>query len=101
MVLFDAVTAGGESGTIHRVNIREQAVPAGIFGYSTHHFSIAEAVELARAMNMLPDQLVLYGIEGESFAIGEGLSTPVQDAIPEVLRRVEQEISKLCSPLPA
>ena len=40
---------------------------------------LPEAVALARELDRLPTRLIVYGIEGESFETGEGLSDPVPD----------------------
>src|SRR5690242_9288233 len=83
-VLCDAVHAGAAPGTIHRLDARQQPIPSGFFRYSTHAFSVAEAVELARALGALPAQMVIYGIEGADYASGVGLSPAVEAAANEV-----------------
>ena len=62
------------------------------FNFSTHGFGVAEAVELARSLNQLPPQLIIYGIEGKNFADGFGLSPEVEGAAAQVVRRVLLEI---------
>lgn len=95
VILVDAVQAGGAPGTIHRLDAQVAPIPAQFFHYSTHAFSVAEAVELARALDELPPRLILYGIEGESFEAGAPLSPAVARAVPEVAQRVRQEIQEL------
>lgn len=92
VILVDAVQSGEAPGTIHRFDAQAQSIPAKFFHYSTHAFSVAEAVELARALNQLPPRLVIYGIEGENFAAGEKLSLEVAATVDELLSRVRQEI---------
>ena len=70
----------------------EQEIPSRFFHYSTHAFSLAEAVELARAMDELPPQLVVYGIEGSDFGSGEGLTPRVAEAVQPVANRVREEV---------
>src|SRR6516225_4285895 len=67
VILIDAVHCGGAVGSIHRFDAAMQPVPGSFFHYSTHAFSVAEAVELARALNQLPPRLIIYGIEGKNF----------------------------------
>ncbi len=55
---------------------------------STHGFGVAQAIELARALNQLPKHLRIYGIEGRQFEIGAPVS-------PEVLAAVECLAQKL------
>jgi hydrogenase maturation protease len=88
VILCDAVRSGAAVGTIHRLEAHRQPIPAGFFRYSTHAFSVAEAVELARALGQLPPHLVLYGVEGSDFTAGIGLSPPVAGAAQEVVRQV-------------
>ncbi len=94
--LFDAIVSGAEVGTIHRLDAWVQSVPGKFFHCSTHAFSLAEAVELARVLNQLPAKLIIYGIEGKSFAAAIGLSPEVDRAAREVVRRVLLELEKNC-----
>ena len=92
VMLVDAVRSGAPAGSIHRLDARKAPVPRGFFHYSTHAFSVAEAVELARSLNQLPPYLVVYGIEGENFAAGVGLSPPVEQAVQGVAERAAEEV---------
>jgi hydrogenase maturation protease len=93
VILCDAVRSGAAPGTIHRLEAHRQPIPAGFFHYSTHAFSVAEAVELARALGQLPPHLVLYGVEGATFAAGVGLSPVVAQAAQAVVRQVLAEVN--------
>jgi hydrogenase maturation protease len=95
VILVDAVQSGAAPGTIHRLDATHTPVPSRFFHYSTHAFSVAEAVELARALDQLPPRLILYGIEGGNFAAGEELSPEVAAAMDELLPRITQEIQSV------
>lgn len=99
VILVDAVQSGGAPGTIHRLDATDTPVPLRFFHYSTHAFSVAEAVELARALDQLPSRLILYGIEGHDFTAGEQLSPKVAAALDELLARVRAEIQSLVANL--
>lgn len=92
LIICDAVYAGGEPGTIHVLEPHKQAVPSKFFNYSTHAFSLAEAIEMSRALNRLPKQVTIYGIEGESFVAGITLTEKVQAAMVEVIAKVKAQI---------
>jgi hydrogenase maturation protease len=96
VVLIDAVHSGAEPGEIHRLDAQAQPIPANFFHYSTHAFSVAEAVELARELGQLPPRLIVYGIEGKDFTSGEGLSPEVAAAVEEVARQVKGELCTKC-----
>jgi hydrogenase maturation protease len=92
VMLVDAVRSGASPGTIHRLDARAAPMPIGFFHYSTHAFSVAEAVELARSLDQLPAHLVVYGIEGTTFAAGVELSPAVEQAVEAVVERIAQEV---------
>ena len=95
VILIDAARSGAAPGTIHRFDATRTPIPSRFFHYSTHAFSVAEAVELARNLGRLPSRLIIYGIEGRDFAAGERLSPEVAASVDELLRRVRQEIEEL------
>lgn len=96
-VVCDAVTSGAPAGTLHVVRTGPDLPPLTP-GHSqeagSHDFGLASAVELARALGRLPE-VVVVGIEAESFGWGEPLSRPVASAVPaavaEVLRLLTHE----------
>lgn len=92
VVLIDAVRAGGLPGTIHRIDIHAKRLPSGFFHYSTHAFSIAEAVELARVLGDLPPAMLVYGIEGADFRPGSRLTTAVERAVAAVVGEIGRQL---------
>jgi hydrogenase maturation protease len=91
VILIDAVAARGRPGKIHRIDARETSLPAHFLACSTHDFGVAAAIELARTVGLLPPHVILYGVEGQDFAPGAGLSSPVARAVRTVAARVIQE----------
>jgi hydrogenase maturation protease len=92
VILVDAVCSGSEAGTIHRIEAHRETLPTELFRYSTHAFSVAEAVELGRVLNQLPACMIVYGIEGKSFVAGVGLSPEVDEAIERVVNCVLKDM---------
>jgi hydrogenase maturation protease len=92
VVLIDAVFSGAEAGTLHRLDAQAGAIPRELFRYSTHAVTVAEAIELARALGRLPPKLVVYGIEGKDFTTGVGLSPEVEGRVDELAERVLREL---------
>ncbi len=84
VLLADAVCSGGEAGEVHRVEAAAGPLPASLAGASTHALGLAEAIELARALERLPPRLVLYGIEAASFETGAEPSPAVRAAAERV-----------------
>lgn len=91
--LVDAVQAGSAPGTIHLLDAARDTIPSSFFHYSTHAFSLAEAVELARVLGQLPPRLIIHGIEGRDFSSGEGLSSEVAEAAARVVHQIANEFN--------
>ncbi len=103
VILADAVRGGGQPGEIYRFPVHEGPLPAELFpDISSHAWGVAQAVALGRALKQLPPYLVVYGIEGENFSLGQELSPAVAAAVPEVARRIRREIEEIrragCAP---
>ena len=92
VILCDAVQSGAAPGTIHRLEPAWTPVPTGFFRYSTHAFSVAEAIELARALGELPPRMLVYGIEGADFAAGLALSPAAGGAVDAVVCAVVADL---------
>jgi hydrogenase maturation protease len=91
-LVVDAVASGAEPGTVHRFDASERAVPAGVFRGSTHALGVGEAIELARALGRLPGRVLVYGVEGEEFAAGDGLSPAVAAAVEPLVAELIEEV---------
>ena len=93
VIVVDAVVSGGVPGSIHRFDAHD---PAAIFPVSwspsSHGWGLSEALALGKVFQNLPPVLIIYGIEGEDFSMGDRLSPAVAAAIPEAARRIIQEI---------
>lgn len=97
VVLIDAVQstgAAGQPGRVHRFDVVGQPLPSDFFHYSTHAFSVAEAVELARVLGLLPSVMVVIGITGESFAPGSLLSPAVEEAVASVTAEIARVLNR-------
>jgi hydrogenase maturation protease len=89
VVVVDAVSSGADPGTIFRFEVGDEPLPVKLFGApSTHALGLAEAVELARSLGRLPRRVLVYGVEGESFGFGQGLSVPVAAAADRLTEEV-------------
>ncbi len=63
--------------------------------FSSHAFGVADAIEMARELHQLPPVTILYGIEGEAFDPGVGLSDSVLKSLPRLLAMIEQDLCRL------
>jgi len=91
VVIVDAMVTGAAPGTIRRFDATAGPLPREAFAVSSHAFGVAEAVETARALGRLPATVIVYGIEGESFALGTDLTDRVQQACLRVAQDIVAE----------
>lgn len=89
--VIDAVCSGGTPGTVYQFDAAT-ALTEHFRHRGTHTFSLADVVELARALGRLPRQLAGFGIEGASFNIGDGLSPQAEAAVEEVTDLLLREL---------
>jgi hydrogenase maturation protease len=85
VTVIDAVRSGAAPGTVHCFEAGERPLPAVFGRSSTHHLGLAAAIELARVLGRLPRRLVVLGIEGADFGMGEGLTPAVDGAVDRVV----------------
>jgi len=92
VIIVDAVSSDAKAGTVFRIDAKKDTVPIKFFHYSTHAFSVSEAIELARVMNVLPPKLSVYGIEGNDFTAGTTISLLVQQAAHKIIEQIVKEL---------
>ena len=92
-LVIDGISSGAEPGKVHRFDVTDASLPAQVFNSSTHSMGLPEAVELARELGRLPGRLIVYGIEGQSFETGEGLSATVQRTVEKLVMDLYHELT--------
>lgn len=91
VVLVDGIRSGAAAGTIVRIDAGAAALPTQLHGTPSHATSVAQAIELARALGRLPAKVVVYGIEGTAHRLGSSLSEPVLAAVGPAAEAVRHE----------
>ena len=82
-IIIDAAAFGAEPGTVRRLDVAAQCVPAGR-ARSSHGLGLAEAIELTRALGALPLPCLIYLVQGSVWEAGAALSPPVAAAVPRL-----------------
>jgi hydrogenase maturation protease len=90
VLLVDAVVTGAPPGAIYLWDGLQQHI-AGSCPTSSHGLDIVQAIELARALDRLPRQLRICGIEAREFSVGAKITKPVQQAGKAVLKAILKE----------
>lgn len=90
--LIDAAVMGLEPGSLREFDASGAPLPALGGAFSSHALGLSEAIELARALGVLPRVCRVFAVEAVSFETGESLSDPVAQAIPRVVQAVKDSI---------
>lgn len=91
--IIDAVMTGAPSGTIHRLSIDELThLPKPL---SSHGIGLIEALDIGKALNELPEQLILYGVEIENIDEPFRITKTSQKSIKQIVTMLEQDIKRL------
>jgi hydrogenase maturation protease len=94
--LVDAVSSGNTPGNVYRFDAITKPLPRHLFkNYSTHSFDILEIIALAKNLNSLPEELIIYGVESNDFRMGFGISDEVRKAGLKVSKYIKKEIEKV------
>lgn len=95
LILVDAVRGGGRAGQLYRLEIRSSGVlEEAVAPMSLHEFGVAEALEQARALGILPRRVVLLGMEPARIEPGMELSAEAARALPALVRLVRAELGR-------
>lgn len=79
-ILIDACVSGAPVGTIHTLDLQTTRAPERGARASSHGFGLAQAVELARALGVLPQRCVIHAIEAARFDHGASMTPEVAAA---------------------
>jgi len=94
VILVDACSSGSEPGTLFEVSGREVEHLPPLTGINMHAFRWDHAIAFGRWLlkDEYPANVTAYLIEGETFAIGEGLSPAVDRAVDQLVDRLLERL---------
>jgi hydrogenase maturation protease len=94
-VCVDAAAPMGAPGRVHRIDLASGELPQELLSTSTHGFGLAEAIEMARALGRVPQDIIIFAIEGACFDTGAAMTPQVLAAVEEAARLAAAEAGRL------
>ena len=92
LIVIDAVSGGGEPGTIYRIPLAEWGHAMGEGqALSIHEVSLEESLTLLELAGVRWEDVVLFGVEPKDVSWGEELTEPVSQALLDVATLVARE----------
>ena len=95
VVVVDALRSASAPGTLHRIDAGDGPLPRDLRLASTHAMGIADALELGRALGRAPRRVVVLGLEGAAFGIGEEMTPAVAAGLDELVASVLRELEEV------
>jgi len=92
VLLIDAADMNLEPGALVRFTPEEVAGKVNGPRFSAHDIGLLEVLELVRALDPCPPEVVIFGIQPKEIFWGTELSPEVQASIPKVVEMVFGEI---------
>jgi hydrogenase maturation protease len=93
--LVDAIEMGAAPGDWRCFRPEEVKLILQDQALSLHQPDLACGLALAQALDMLPEQLVLYGVQPADTTPGAGLSPSVSACLPGLIDRIMEDLGKL------
>ncbi len=88
VVVVDAVVSCDPPGTIVEIDALAAPLPADVTWATTHGTGVAEGIQLARVLGLLPRSLALIGISAKRFDLGAPMTPEVEAAVEAVARKL-------------
>lgn len=99
-ILVDAMDAGLEPGASRRIDAAavEAGGGPGAPRVSGHALPLGNVVALARLLDAMPGRLLIFGVQGQDFSTGEGLTPAVERAVDRLAAEVLDEVAAALAP---
>jgi hydrogenase maturation protease len=98
IIVIDAVDCGAPPGTVVCLDGEDVRPTSGLLAGSSHALGVAHAILLARALGRSPKTLIVFGVQGEQFALSSDLSPSVRGAVETLADRVIALLDDLINP---
>ena len=86
VVVIDALDVGSRpGGDILILDGLQGPLPQDAFVLSTHAFGLKEAIDLSSTLSGLPKELIIVGIVGKQFAMGDPLSAELAHVVQRMV----------------
>jgi hydrogenase maturation protease len=93
VILVDAAEVGRDPGEFARFTLDEVHLLGDEQHVSVHAASLGDALQLAKVLHVLPDKVILFGVQPATMQWASELSPQVEAALPELIAAVLSEVT--------
>ncbi|WP_302081561.1 hydrogenase maturation protease [Salinibaculum rarum] len=90
-IVVDALALDADPGTVREFRLDKPSEESP--EVTMHDFSFSDALAVGSSAYDLPEEVLLAGIVPETMTPGVGLSEAVEDALPELVSRIERRLA--------
>jgi hydrogenase maturation protease len=94
VVLIDAVQMDMSPGDWKKLDFSQVRLLTEEPAFSLHQADLAAGLALAQELDLLPNNLVLYGIQPADLTPGSPLSPHVEASLPELVNSIVQDLQR-------
>lgn len=91
LIIIDAVSGGGEPGTIYRFKPKDIALESE-FILSAHDIGLLESLRMMEVSDIGAGEIVIIGVEPKEMGWGLELSPQLQEKVPQIIQVVLAEL---------
>lgn len=91
IILVDAADVGKAPGQFVRFHLAEADLPGADEHLSIHAAGLRDALRLAQALKILPDRVIIYGVQPARLDWDSELSSEVRAAVPRLAAALVEE----------
>jgi len=91
IILVDAADVGKAPGQFVRFHLSEADLPGADEHLSIHAAGLRDALMLAQALKILPDRVIIYGVQPARLDWDSELSSEVRAAVPRLAAALVEE----------
>jgi hydrogenase maturation protease len=99
VIVVDAANVGKAHGEFTRFTLNETRLLGSDDQVSVHAAGLRDALLLAQVLGVLPQEVVIYGIQPANLDWDTELSPPVKATVPEIVRRILDELEAKTAPV--
>ncbi len=92
VIFVDAADVGAAPGQFRRFTLDEARLPGNDHHLSLHNANLRDALLLAQALDMLPSEVIIFGVQPDSLQWKASLSPAVETALPQLLEAISSQL---------
>jgi hydrogenase maturation protease len=92
VILVDAANVGRKAGEFARFTLDEARLLGQDEPLSVHGAGLGDALLLAQTLGVLPDEVIIFGVQPARLEWQEGLSPEVEAALPDLIQSILKEV---------